>query len=155
MTILDHLATALRQAARYNRHDLSAPRVVLWPDGERLWEKAIPLLSEALPELLALGAPDERLRRGPSTWIRYQLARHTIPETPVIYLPGIPRHAFRSATGFPEAARHLFALQYQGQFGPSRTAKTGLPRRFWLRRTAAWVSIWPVTKPPFRRWPSN
>ena len=37
MTVFDRLVTALRQAARYNRHDLSAPRVVLWPDGERLW----------------------------------------------------------------------------------------------------------------------
>lgn len=130
MTLLDHLVTALRQAARYNRHDLSAPRIVLWPDGERLWEKAISLLSEALPELLTLGEPDDSLRRGPSTWIRYQLARHTVSEPPIVYLPGIPRHTFRSATGFPEAARHLFALQYQGQFWTQQNGKDWTPSAF-------------------------
>ena len=130
MTILDHLVTALRQAARYNRHDLGAPRVVLWPDGERLWEKAIPLLTEALPELLVLGEPDDSLRRGPSTWIRYQLARHTVSEPPIVYLPGIPRHTFRGATGFPEAARHLFALQYQGQFWTQQNGKDWTPAAF-------------------------
>ena len=84
MTLLDHLVTALRQAARYDRHDLSAPRVVLWPDSERLWEQAIPLLSAALPELLTLGEPDDSRRRGPSTCIRYQLARDTTPEPPIV-----------------------------------------------------------------------
>ena len=81
-----------------------------WPDGERRWEKALPLLSEALPERLVLGEPDASRRRGTSPWSRYPLARHTAPKTPVVYLPGTPRHAFRSATGFPEAARQGFAL---------------------------------------------
>jgi hypothetical protein len=33
-TILEQLIDRLRVAAIYNRHDLAAPSVVLWPDGE-------------------------------------------------------------------------------------------------------------------------
>jgi len=33
----------------------------------------------------------------------------------VLYLPGIGRAAFRSAEQCPNPARHLFALQFQGQ----------------------------------------
>ncbi len=69
-------------------------------------------------------------RTGPSTWLRYRLARINWQETPVVYLPGIPRHAFRGAAGFPEAARHLFALQYQGQFWGQLNGKDWTPSAF-------------------------
>lgn len=130
MTILDHLVSSLRQAANYNRHDLAAPRVVLWTDGEQLWSKVVTLVGDAMPELLVLnGAPAEN-RQGPSTWIRYHLARGEWRDIPVIYLPGVPRHAFRGAAGFPDAARHLFALQYQGQFWTQLNGKDWTPFAF-------------------------
>ena len=116
MTILEKLIEALRSAAIYNRHDLASPTVVLWTDGAGQWAKIVPLLGDAIPELMILASVCDGEKQGPSTWLRYQLARRHWHKTPVIYLPGISRQAFRGAAGFPEGARHLFALQYQGQF---------------------------------------
>jgi hypothetical protein len=129
-TILEHLIERLRAAAIYNRHDLAAPSVVLWTDGERLWSRAIPLLREAMPELLVLAPEIADGRTGPSTWLRYQLARGTWDRPPVLYLPGVARYAFRGAAGFPEAARHLFALQFQGQFWSQQNGKDWTPSAF-------------------------
>ncbi len=128
--ILDRLIESLRRAAIYNRHDLAAPSVVLWTDGERQWSKVIPLLRDAMPELLTLAPEIADDRTGPSTFLRYQLARGTWQEVPVVYLPGIPRHAFRGAAGFPDAARHLYALQYQGQFWSQLNGKDWTPSAF-------------------------
>jgi hypothetical protein len=129
-TILELLIERIRQAAIYNRHDLAAPSVVLWTDGERLWSKVIPLLRDAMPELLILAPEIVDERTGPSTWLRYQLARTDWQQTPALYLPGVPRHAFRGAPGFPGAARHLFALQYQGQFWSQLNGKDWTPSAF-------------------------
>ena len=129
-TVLDYLIASIRNAAIYNRHDLAAPSVVLWPDGERLWSKAIPLLRDALPELLVLAPEIADERTGPSTWLRYQLARASSHETPLLYLPGVARHQFRGAAGFPEAARHLYALQYHGQFWSQVNGKDWTPPAF-------------------------
>jgi hypothetical protein len=82
-TVLEHLIERLRAAAIYNRHDLAAPSVVLWTDGEGLWSRAIPLLSGALPELLVLAPEIADGRTGPSTWLRYQLARGTWDRPPL------------------------------------------------------------------------
>lgn len=71
-TILEHLIERLRAAATYNRHDLAAPSVVLWTDWEGLWSRAIPLLHDALPELLVLASEIADAHTGPSTWLRYQ-----------------------------------------------------------------------------------
>jgi len=43
MTDLEHLLDGDRETAIYNRHDLAAPSVMLWTDGECLWSKVIPL----------------------------------------------------------------------------------------------------------------
>ena len=129
-TILEQLIDRLRAAAIYNRHDLAAPSVVLWTDGEGLWSRAIPLLRDAMPELLALASEIADGRTGPATWLRYQLARGTWGSPPVVYLPGVARSAFRGAAGFPEAARHLFALQFQGQFWGQQNGKDWTPFAF-------------------------
>ncbi|MFY9972629.1 MAG: BREX-1 system phosphatase PglZ type B [Chromatiaceae bacterium] len=129
-SILDRLIDSLRKAAIYNRHDLAAPAVVLWTDGERLWSKVIPLLRDAMPELLTLAPEIADEHVGPATWLRYQLARREWQQTPVVYLPGVARHAFRGAAGFPEAARHLFALQFQGQFWSQLNGKDWTPSAF-------------------------
>jgi hypothetical protein len=128
--ILEHLIERLRQAAIYNRHDLAPPTVVLWTDGERLWAPVIALIREAMPELLVLAPEVQGEDAGPSTWVRYQLARRPWATTPVLYLPGVARQAFRGAAGFPEAARHLFALQFQGQFWTQVNHKDWTPSAF-------------------------
>src|ERR1700693_1786378 len=95
MTILDRLIELLRLARTYNRHDLSEPRVILWTDGEQAWSKVVPLLQDGMPELLVLSTDRAGDRVGPSTRIRYLLARGEWRESPVVYMPGISRHAFR------------------------------------------------------------
>lgn len=130
MTVLNRLIAALREADDYNRHDLVEPRVVLWTDGDSLWAPVISLVQEAMPELLVLDSEDQGSRRGPSTVLRYSLTRGKWKETPVIYLPGIPRSAFRGAVGFPESARHLYALQFQGQFWTQISGKDWTPLAF-------------------------
>jgi hypothetical protein len=48
----------------------------------------------------------------------------------MIYLPGIGRAAFRSADQFPNQAKHLFALQFQGQFWTQKNGKDWTPFAF-------------------------
>jgi len=130
MTILDRLVELLRLARTYNRHDLSEPRAIIWTDGDQAWNKVIPLLQDGMPELLVLHTDRTGDRVGPSTRIRYLLARGEWRDPPVVYLPGISRQAFRGAAGFPDAARHLFALQYQGQFWNQTNGKDWTPFAF-------------------------
>lgn len=129
MTVLESLIAALRAAATYNRHDLAAPRVVLWPDGEGLWQGIVPELMQAMPELLVLNLDQLDGAQGPSTWLRYRIAGNPQP-TPIVYLPGVARQAFRGAAGFPEVARHLYALQFEGQFWAQTNGKDWTPLAF-------------------------
>lgn len=130
VTILEKLMEHIRRAAVYNRHDLAAPIVILWPDGECLWKKIIPILLDAMPELLVLDESICNLRSGPATQIRYLLSRSATGTTPVVYMPGVSRLVFRGAAGFPQKARHLFALQYQGQFWTQTNGKDWTPTAF-------------------------
>ncbi len=128
--ILDQLVAALRGAATYNRHDQAAPQLVLWPDAESAWWPVVDLLADAVPELLVLDQSSVAPRRGPSTRVRYLLSRHERRETPVVYLPGVSRQAFRNAAGFPPVARHLYALQFQGQFWTQQNGTDWTPLAF-------------------------
>ena len=51
-----------------------APACILWPDRDRQWEAAIPVLQADLPQLMILGdyAPDKRI--GPAIWLRCVIA---------------------------------------------------------------------------------
>lgn len=129
-TVLDQLVASVRQASIYNRHDLAEPQVILWADGDENWKATIPLLLDAMPELLVLDPSSSGPRKGPSTFIRYHLSRLPFRHKPVIYLPGVSRLAFRSAVGFPGFAKHLFALQYQGQFWSQQNGKDWTPYAF-------------------------
>ncbi|NTU49967.1 MAG: BREX-1 system phosphatase PglZ type B [Desulfobulbaceae bacterium] len=130
MTILNSINKSLQRAALYNQHDLAAPRVILWPDEDRLWFHCIESLRHSYPELWTLGdyAPD--LKTGPAVWLRYQLEAQEGNTVPVIYLPGISRSAFRKADQCPNKAKHLFALQFQGQFWTQKNGKDWTPFAF-------------------------
>lgn len=132
MTVLDQIIRALRGAATYNRHEFSAPSIVLWPDGERLWTRSVNgLVKEVVPELLVLDPTAADARSGPATLLRYKLSRPTLGDaTPIIYLPGVSRQAFRGAPGFPPIARHVYALQHQGQFWTQQNGKDWTPFAF-------------------------
>ena len=106
MTVLESILQSIRNAASYNKHELAAPKVILWPDEERLWAQCIELLRASYPTLWSLGDYDPDKATGPAVWLRYQLETQGNKEVPVIYLPGIDRSTFRSAdhrwsTGVP------------------------------------------------------
>jgi hypothetical protein len=44
MTAITSILQSIRDAASYNKHELAAPRLILWPDEERLWIRVIELL---------------------------------------------------------------------------------------------------------------
>jgi len=130
MTVLESIIKSLLSAASYNPHELAAPRVILWPDEDRLWTQCIEPLRESYPALWSLGdyAPDKGI--GPAVWLRFQLETQSGDDVPVIYLPGIGRAAFRSADQCPNQAKHLFALQFQGQFWTQKNGKSWTPFAF-------------------------
>lgn len=130
MTILESILKSLRNAALYNQHELVAPRVILWPDEDRLWSQCIGALRQSYPALWSLGdyAPDQGT--GPAAWLRYQLETQGGNNVPVIYLPGVGRSAFRSADQCPDQTKHLFALQFQGQFWTHKNGKDWTPFAF-------------------------
>lgn len=130
MTVLEGVVQALRAAAAFNQHEVAAPRLVIWPDLERQWEECIDVLRSVYPALWSLGEYDPGQASGPAPWLRHQLAAYGGPDLPVLYLPGVPRSAFRSADQCPEEARHLYALQFQGQFFTQKNGKDWTPFAF-------------------------
>jgi len=130
MTVISSMIQFIRKAALYNRHELAPPRVILWPDAERLWAEVIDLLRANHPALWSLGDYDPEMARGPAAWLRYQLETQGGDNVPVIYLPGIGRAAFRSGEQCTNSVRHLFALQFQGQFWTQKNGKDWTPFAF-------------------------
>jgi hypothetical protein len=89
----------------------------------------MPALQEAMPELLVLHPAEVTATAGPSTYLRYRITKAGDP-VPIVYLPGVARQSFRSAAGFPAMARHLYALQFQGQFWAQANGKDWTPLAF-------------------------
>jgi hypothetical protein len=131
-TVRDRLIAAIRDAATYNQHLFAPPKVILWTDGEWLWEPVVKSLVGAMPELLVLQDTSGGERIGPATRLRYQLERLGEGQRAVLYLPGISRAMFRGAAGFPAHAKHLYALQFQGCFWQQANHKDWTPSAFLL-----------------------
>lgn len=129
-TVRDRLIAAIRDAATYNQHLFAPPKVILWTDGEWLWEPVVKSLVGAMPELLVLQDTSGGERIGPATRLRYQLDRLSEGQRAVLYLPGISRAMFRGAAGFPAHAKHLYALQFQGCFWQQANHKDWTPSAF-------------------------
>ena len=128
-TVASALIDAVRGAARYNPDIEEAPACILWPDGDRQWESAIPALQTVMQELLVFGEYSPEMRTGPAIWLRCAIARtlseNVIPEdaTPVVYLPGISRTDLRAVSECPESLVPLVELQYRGRFWSQVNAK--------------------------------
>jgi len=97
----------------------SKSRVVLWPDKERQWEKAIPVLRKGLPGLLCLGQYDPDNKTGPAIWLRCSIAGKvkdlglTEETFFVIYLPGVSIQEIKAVENCPEAIKPLAELQFR------------------------------------------
>jgi hypothetical protein len=131
MTVLSRLLDALKSSADFNRNDVVPPSVILWTDGDRCWENVAKLIAESRPGFFALDPSHTTELTGTAAWIRYQLDRFQGQEqTPVVYLPGVARHQFRGVAAFPDVARHLYALQFVGQFFTQANSKDWTPLAF-------------------------
>lgn len=75
MTVLTSILQSFRNAAAYNKHELAAPRVILWPDEERLWTECIEPLGASYPALWSLEIilPTKRPVRRPGSAISWKL----------------------------------------------------------------------------------
>lgn len=94
-------------------------RVVLWPDKERQWEKAIPVLRKGLPGLLCLGQYASDNSTGPAIWLRCAVAGKvkdlglTEETVFVLYLPGVSIQEIKAVENCPEAIKPLAELQFR------------------------------------------
>jgi hypothetical protein len=120
MLVLDALMKALRSAGDYNHEAQAAPACILWPDGERQWEKTVARLQGDMPELFVLGSFDEAHRTGPAIWLRCVVARAVTEGNiagdalPILYLPGVSRQDLRAVESCSDALKPIVELQYSG-----------------------------------------
>ncbi len=119
-TIIEHIIESLT---------MSSAQIILWPDKERQWEKAIPVLRQELPELLCLGAYRPEEGTGPAIWLRCAIAGK-IPEfvlaegkTPILYLPGVSRQDLRAVEDCPQELNPLVELQFRGRLWSQHSGK--------------------------------
>ena len=117
---IDVLSEQVRSAARFNSSVQVAPAAILWTDQESQWQSAMPLIKQAMPELIELGEYSPETRTGPAIWIKCVIARLsddvTLPDTavPIIYLPGVKRDDLRAIEQCPMHLQPLAELQYRG-----------------------------------------
>lgn len=121
------LAAALQSAAKGNTHTAVPSVAVLWPDKERQWQSALPMLRQFIPGLCVLGAYDPAERSGPAIWLKCAIAGE-LPEVqfygvPVVYLPGVSRTELRAIESCSRDLQPLAELQYRGVFWSQTNAK--------------------------------
>jgi len=129
MRVIERLIQAVGEAAIFNSEVQVAPACILWPDGDRQWEAAIPQLLEELPELFILGEYDPVNRTGPAIWMRCVLAGKidevVLPQgcTPIFYLPGVSRQHLRAVETCPDYLKPIAEMQYRGVIWSQLNAK--------------------------------
>ncbi len=129
-TVLGLLIESIESASDHNRHDLNAPIATIWTDGDRDWADVIDTIAKYVPELMVLDDDFESDYSGSATKLRYLLGKVDSEQHPIIYVPGVNRQTFRSITGFPEFARHLYALQFRSAMWTQKNGKDWTPLAF-------------------------
>ncbi len=120
MRALDFLLKEVRNADSYNPEVQVAPACILWPDRDRQWAGAMPVLQAEFPELMVLGDYAPQKCTGPAIWLRYVIAGQdpgvSLPKgrTPILYLPGVSRQDLRAIESCPDHLKPLAELQYRG-----------------------------------------
>lgn len=134
--VIDKLIYEIKQAAQFNPDVQVAPKAILWPDGERLWEDSIDMLKEKLPELLVLGKYAPEQKTGPAIWLACALdnalEEQVLPAdvTPIIYLPGISRTVLRNVGDLPKDLHCIADLQFRGCYFSQESGKDWTPLAF-------------------------
>lgn len=121
------VAAALQGAAKGNAHTTVPAAAVLWPDKERQWQSALPILRQLIPEIFVLGTYNPVERSGPAIWLKCAIAG-SLPDAqfdgvPVIYLPGVSRAELRAIETCPRDLQPIAELQYRGVFWSQSNAK--------------------------------
>ncbi len=118
-TVVDRIVACLYAAQEHNANAHVAPVALLWPDEDRQWQQVIDRVGDGLP-LVSLGDFDPIARRGPAYWIRCVVARTVdigLPAgVPIVYLPGVARHALRAVDNCPPQLAPIAELQYRSQW---------------------------------------
>jgi hypothetical protein len=127
-TFLDRVRESLAAAmADYNREDVTAQCLVIFPDKTGEWEPIIARLRGTLP-IVTFGEYNPATLTGPAVYIR-SLVFHTLdsslPEgqTPIIYLPGYSREQLRNLEECPDEIKPLAGLQYLGEVWSQRNGR--------------------------------
>ena len=127
-TFLDRVRESLTAAmADYNREDVTAQRLVIFPDKTGEWEPIIARLRGTLP-IVTFGEYNPSTLTGPAVYIRSLVFRtidSSLPEgqTPIIYLPGCSREQLRNLEECPDEIKPLAGLQYLGEVWSQRNGR--------------------------------
>ena len=128
-TVFDALVDSIRKAAVFNKDDVVPPAAILWTDEKGEFERLVPRLGLALPQMLTLGPYDPTTRTGPAIWLRCVMAGK-VPDLsfppdaiPILYLPGVSRPTLRATDECPPELRPLAELQYRGVFWSQSNGK--------------------------------
>jgi hypothetical protein len=127
-TFLDRVRESLTAAmADYNREDVTAQRLVIFPDKTGEWEPIIARLRGTLP-IVTFGEYNPSTLTGPAVYIRSLVFRtidSNLPEgqTPIIYLPGCSREQLRNLEECPDEIKPLAGLQYLGEVWSQRNGR--------------------------------
>jgi hypothetical protein len=128
-TAFDALVDSIHKAAVFNKDDVVQPAAILWTDEKREFERLLPRLRLASPNVLTLGPYDPATRTGPAIWLRCVLAGK-LPDlafppdaVPIIYMPGVSRPTLRATDDCPSELRPLAELQFRGVFWSQSNGK--------------------------------
>ena len=152
MSNFDTLIDDIRRQAVHNTAAAIGPVCILWPDADRHWASAIPMMKSRMPELYELGdyAPEEH--RGPAIWLRCVVANlvSDMPtdRIPVLYLPGISKNDIRADGEI--ACRPLVPLQYLAKIWAHENGRDYTPAAFFKARLKWNISSDEATKKALR-----
>lgn len=128
-SLLQHIKSSILSAKKYNRSQVTAPQVILWPDPERQWMSVVDRLRDEIDAFITLGAYNPEQLEGPAIWIKC-LVDQTLPEAkwskdtiPVIYLPGIAKADFKNIEEAPASIQPLMEYQFSGNLWTQENGK--------------------------------
>ena len=73
-TLIQALASALKDAVKVNGSVQVRPAAVLWTDAEAQWASVLPRLRAKLPSITQLGAFKPSAQQGPAIWLKCAIA---------------------------------------------------------------------------------
>lgn len=127
--LLDCIVKSIEATKQYNSSQVTAPRVILWPDPESQWISIIDILRVKIPGFLTLGKYNSKIQQGPAIWLKCMVDQ-SLPEAdwdedtiPVIYMPGISKADFKKIKDAPSTLQPLMEYQFTGNLWTQENGK--------------------------------